>query len=181
MTNLVRALEENQAAIFLILALGGLFAFRWLWKSWREWRMSVFRLEREFAMRRLSRAVTLSALIAVLLCAEVVVIAFVIPGLPADFFLPTPTVDPLAQPIGTLSPDAMTQAAVAPQPGVSANMQGCVPDQIIITSPKPGAEVVQPLPATAKPEEDEGEEDEGEEAEEATTEKASGKVGKVGK
>ena len=117
MTNLVRALDAYQIAIYLVLAIGGLFAFRWLWKSWREWQMSVFKLEREFA------------------------ISFVIPGLPAGFFLPTPTIDPLAQPIGTLSPDAMTQAAVAPQPAVSANMQGCVPDQLMITSPKPGAEV----------------------------------------
>lgn len=141
MTNLVRALDDNQAAIYLVLALGGLFAFRWLWKSWREWQMSVFKLEREFAMRRLSRAVTLSALIVVLLCAEFIVIAFVIPGLPADFFLPTPTIDPLAQPVGTLSPAALTQGAAAPQPAVSANMQGCVPEQIMIASPKPGAEV----------------------------------------
>lgn len=141
MTNLVRALDAYQIAIYLVLAIGGLFAFRWLWKSWREWQMSVFKLEREFAMRRLSQALTLSSLVAVLLCAEFIVISFVIPGLPADFFLPTPTIDPLAQPIGTLSPDAMTQAAVAPQPAVSANMQGCVPHQLMITSPKPGAEV----------------------------------------
>jgi hypothetical protein len=141
MTNLVRALSDYQTAIYLVLAIGGLFAFRWLLKSWREWQMSVFKLEREFAMRRLSQALTLSSLIVVLLCAEFIIISFVIPGLPAGFFLPTPTLDVLAQPVGTLSPDAMTQAAAAPQAAVSANMQGCVPDQIMISSPKPGAEL----------------------------------------
>jgi hypothetical protein len=35
----------------------------------------------------------------------------------------------------------MTQAVTAPQPAVSANMQGCAPNQIMISSPKPGEEV----------------------------------------
>ena len=141
MTNLVRALDSYKEGIFLVLAIGAVLAFRWLWKSWREWQMSVYKLEREFAMRRLSQAVTFSLVVVVLLCAEAALVVFVIPGLPASFFIPTPTMDVLAQPVGTLSPDQMTQAVAAPQPAVSANMQGCVPNQIMISSPKPGEEV----------------------------------------
>ena len=141
MTNLVRALDSYKEGIFLVLLIGAVLAFRWLWKSWREWQMSVYKLEREFAMRRLSQAVTFSLVVVVLLCAEAALVVFVIPGLPASFFIPTPTMDVLAQPVGTLSPDQMTQAVAAPQPAVSANMQGCVPNQIMISSPKPGEEV----------------------------------------
>ena len=141
MTNLVRALDSYKEGIFLVLLIGAVLAFRWLWKSWREWQMSVYKLEREFAMRRLSQAVTFSLVVVVLSCAEAALVVFVIPGLPASFFIPTPTMDVLAQPVGTLSPDQMTQAVAAPQPAVSANMQGCVPNQIMISSPKPGEEV----------------------------------------
>jgi len=138
---LYRFLDSYEALIYIVLAIGGLFAFRWLWKSWREWQMSVYKLEREFSMRRMSQAFAISVLIAVLFCAEFVMASFVIPGLPAGFFLPTPTLDLLALPAGTLSPELMTQVAAAPQPAVSANMQGCVPDKLMITSPKPGDEV----------------------------------------
>ena len=127
MVNLVRALADYETPIYIVLTIGGLFAFRWLWVSWREWQMSVYKLEREFAMRRLSQAVTISVLVVVLFCVEFTMAFFVIPGLPANFFMSTPTMDVLAQPIGTLSPEMMTQGAAAPQPAVSANMQGCVP------------------------------------------------------
>lgn len=141
MTNLLRALDVYKEAIFLILAVGGILTFRWLWKAWREWQLSVYKLEREFAMRRLSQSLTFSLLVVILLCAEAILVIFVIPGLPASFFIPTPTLDVLARPAGTLSPEMLTQAAIAPQPAVSANMQGCVPNQIMISSPKPGEEV----------------------------------------
>jgi hypothetical protein len=141
MTNLIRALADYYLAIFSVLAVGGVFVLRWLWKSWREWQMSVYKLEREFSVRRLSQAVTISVLVAALFCTEFILVVFVVPGLPASFFLPTPTLDLLAAPVGTLSPEMMTQAAAAPQPVVSANMQGCVPNQIMIASPKPGEEV----------------------------------------
>jgi hypothetical protein len=141
MTDLIRALADYYLAILGVLAVGGVFVFRWLWKSWREWQMSVYKLEREFSVRRLSQALTISVLVAALFCTEFILVAFVVPGLPASFFLPTPTLDLLSAPIGTLSPEMMTQAAVAPQPAVSVNMQGCVPNQIMIASPKPGEEV----------------------------------------
>jgi hypothetical protein len=141
MVDLVQALDVYKGAIFILLVVGGLLAFRWLWVSWREWQMSVYKLEREFAMRRLSQSLTFSLLVVILLCAESTLVVFVIPGLPASFFIPTPTLDVLAQPQGTLSPEMMTQGAAAPQPAVSANMQGCVPDQIMISSPKPGEEI----------------------------------------
>jgi hypothetical protein len=141
MTNLIRALATYEVAIYIGLAIFGLFVFRWLWRSWREWQMSIYKLEREFSMRRMSQALAVSIFVVVLFCAEFVMASFIIPGLPAGVFISTPTLDLLALPAGTLSPELMTQVAAVTQPAVSANMQGCVPNKIMIASPKPGDDV----------------------------------------
>ncbi len=141
MTDIYRFLASNEALIYILLAIGGLFAFRWLWKSWREWQMSVYKLEREFSTRRLGQSAAVSILIAILFCVEFFIASFIIPGLPADVFLSTPTLDLLATPTGTLSPEMMTQFAAQPPPVAGASTAGCVPDQVMLTSPEPGEEV----------------------------------------
>jgi len=141
MAEVYKFLASYEGLIYIILAIGGLFTFRWLWNSWREWQTAVYQLEREFSMRRLSQAIAISALIVLLFCAEFFLASFVIPGLPADFFIPTPTLNLFATPTGTLSAGMMTQFAAATPVAANPNTSGCVPDQLIITSPKPGAEV----------------------------------------
>jgi hypothetical protein len=47
----------------------------------------------------------------------------------------TPTLDLLVTPVGTFSPDT---TALAVTQAVPNGMSGCVPDKIMITSPKPG-------------------------------------------
>jgi hypothetical protein len=141
MSGLYRFLDSYESLIYIILAIFGLLAFRRLWITWREWQQSVFRLEREFSLRRMSWALALSLIVVVLFCAEFIAASFVIPGLPAQVFIPTPTLNLLALPEGTLSPDMLTRVAAATPAAASANMQGCIPGQLIITSPKPGEEV----------------------------------------
>jgi hypothetical protein len=141
MTGLFRFLDSYEPLIYIVLAMGAVLAFRWLWNSWREWQEAVFKLEKEFAMRRISQALAVSLVVVALFCIEFVVASFVIPGLPAQVFIPTPTLDLLALPAGTLSPEMMTRVAEATPAAASANMQGCIPGQLIITSPIPGEEV----------------------------------------
>ncbi len=141
MADVYRFLASYEALIYILLAIGGLFAFRWLWNSWREWQGAVFKLEREFSVRRLGQSAAVSILILILFCIEFSIASFVIPGLPADVFLSTPTLDLLATPTGTLSPEMMTQFAALPSPAVSVSSSGCVPNQVILTSPEPGKEV----------------------------------------
>ncbi|HVN15302.1 MAG TPA: hypothetical protein VMT73_06140 [Anaerolineales bacterium] len=142
MAGLYRFLASYEVLIYIVLAIGALFSFRWLWNSWREWQQSVYKLEREFSLRRISRSAAISFLIIVLFCAEFTVASFVIPNLPASVFIPTPTLNVLLTPAGTLSPDMMTQVAAAPpQPASPASTQGCTPGQIMITSPKPGDQI----------------------------------------
>jgi hypothetical protein len=141
MAGLYRFLASYEALIYIVLAIGVLFSIRWLWNSWREWRQALYRLEREFSLRRMSQALTITLLLGVLLCAEFVAASFVIPGLPAEVFLATPTLDLLTTPAGTLSPETMTQVAAAPPANPSSDVQGCVPDQLMISSPEPAEQI----------------------------------------
>lgn len=140
MRDFYRFLASYEALIYILLAIGGMFAFRWLYKSWREWQTAMYKLEREFATRRVGQSAAVSILIVILFCVEFFMASFIIPGLPSEVFLSTPTLDLLATPTGTLSPEMMTQFAVQP-PLVNADAVGCVPNQVMITSPEPGEQV----------------------------------------
>lgn len=141
MVEFYRFLDTYEALIYILLAIGGLFSFRWLWRSWREWRIAVFSLEREFSSRRLARSTAISVLIVILFCAEFFIASFVLPGLPADFFVSTPTLDFISTPTGTLSPELQTQFAVMPAGTQALNASGCVPNQLSLTFPQPGDEI----------------------------------------
>ena len=78
METVFRFLADYEGLIYILLSLGGLFAFRWLWKSWHEWRDSVFGLEREFAMRRLGQALIVSLLILFLFFGELFLASFIV-------------------------------------------------------------------------------------------------------
>lgn len=141
MTELYKFLASYEVLIYILLAIGGMFAFRWLWRSWQEVQTAVYGLERQYSSRRLGQSATISILIIVLFCVEVFVASFVIPGLPLDTFLGTPTLDLISTPTGTLSAEMMTQFAnVIPQTA-AAYTTGCTPNQIEITSPNPGEQI----------------------------------------
>jgi hypothetical protein len=136
---LYRTLASYEPLIYIALAIGGLFAFRRMWHSWREWRDSVYGLEREFALRRLGQATAAAFFILALVFVEFFVATFIAPSLPATDILATPTLDLLLTPANTLSPEQATQAALSPvTQAVPSGMSGCVPDKIMITAPEPG-------------------------------------------
>ena len=133
-----RTLATYEPLIYIVLAIGGLYAFRWMWRSWREWRDSVYGLEREFALQRLGRATAVALFILGLVFAEFFIATFIAPSLPASDILATPTLDLLVTPAGTLPPGATPPAITQPVP---SGMSGCIPDEIMITSPRPGEDV----------------------------------------
>ena len=141
MAEFYKFLASYEALIYILLAMGALFAFRWLWRSWRESQTAVYTMEREFSSRRLGQSAAISVLIIVLFCAEFFMATFIIPGLPSEVFLTTPTLDFISTPTGTLSPEMMTQYANLPPQAPVANAIGCTPNQIIITSPAAGDEI----------------------------------------
>jgi hypothetical protein len=141
MASFYRALATYEPLIYILLAIGGLFVFRRMYLTWREWRNAVFGLEREFALRRLGQATVLGGLVLLLLFAEFYVATFVVPSLPAVDAAVTPTLD-LNPSSVTLSPEEATQAALFPvtEPPPSG-MSGCDPERIMITEPQSGSEI----------------------------------------
>src|SRR5512138_724567 len=136
---LYRTLASYEPLIYIALAIGAMFTFRWMWRAWREWRDSVYGLEREFALRRLVQATAAAFLVLALMFVEFFIATFIAPSLPASDILATPTLDLLLTPAATLDPASATQVALTPgaQPAAPSGMSGCIPDQIMITSPKP--------------------------------------------
>jgi hypothetical protein len=136
-----RFLAANEVLIYLLLALAGLIAGRWLWKSFREWRDAVFGLEREFAMRRMSQSLAICLLIILLFFGQIMIVSFVAPAIPATSMISTPTLDLLStpgEPANALSGDTLNTKV--PDPG-NDNTSGCIPGQIMFTFPEPGEQV----------------------------------------
>lgn len=137
-----RFLGTHEVLIYLILAVGALFALRWLWRSWDEWRHAVYSLEKEFALRRIGQAIASVVLIILLSLAELITSAFIYPNLPASMFIPTATPDLLATPTGTISAELATAIALTPRPATeSAAGEGCRPSSVNISGPRAGQEV----------------------------------------
>lgn len=135
---LYRSLATYEPLIYIGLAIAGLYAFRRMWHSWRNWRDSVYTLEREFALRRLGQATAFGVLVLMLFFVEFYIATFVAPSLPAADIPVTPTLNLLATPLETPAPDG---SVVPITPIVQSGMSGCTPNQIMLTSPKSGTEI----------------------------------------
>jgi hypothetical protein len=133
-----RTLATYEPLIYIVLAIGALFAFRRMWRSWQEWRDSVYGLEREFALRRLVQASGLALLILALVFSEFFIATFIAPSLPASDIMATPTLNLLVTPAETLSPETTSLAVTQ---GVPNGMSGCIADKIMIDAPTPGDDV----------------------------------------
>jgi hypothetical protein len=129
------SLAAYSPLIYVLLAIAALYAFRWMWNAWREWREAVFSLEREFALQRLRRSTAFGFLVLLLFFAEFYVAALIAPSLPAADAFVTPTLNLLATPVATLPPGT---ALPLETPSVQSGMSGCKKDTIMLTSPKPG-------------------------------------------
>lgn len=100
---------------------------------------SVFGLERETAQRHTSQAVAGISIVVVLGVAELVLIVFLAPNMPAFSILDTPTMNPLVTNTGTLPPGLLATLGVSsPLSTLTSQTSGCIPGQILVTSPKPG-------------------------------------------
>lgn len=141
MADFYKFLASYEVLIYILLAIGAMFSFRWLLRSWAEWQTAVYKLEKEFSIRRIGQAGAISLMLVILFCFEFSMTSFIIPGLPAQVFITTQTLDFISTPTGTLSADMLTAFAGAPSEPGAANASGCVPGQLDLTSPEAGAEI----------------------------------------
>jgi hypothetical protein len=137
----LRFLEENELWIYLIAGAAAVLTFRFVIRTWREWRSSVFGLERDIVQRRLAARLSVLFLLGLLVLVEFLTVSFVIPAYPRLVALPTPTLDLLATPTITL-PANLNETPTAPaneEPTRAApDTEGCTAGQIEWLAPKNG-------------------------------------------
>lgn len=138
MGSFYRSLETYSPLVYIVLVIAGLYAFRRMWRTWRDWRDAIYTLEREFSLRNLVKATSIGFLVLLLFFVEFYIVTFVTPSLPAIDLMVTPTLDLLATPVGTASSDGTVPIGT---PEVQIGMSGCIPDQIMLTTPRPGEEI----------------------------------------
>jgi hypothetical protein len=131
-------LSAYEALIYIFLILVGIFLGRWLWRTWKAWRGAIYGLEKEVSQRRFARALGANVIWVALFLGEFVIASFIVPSIPASMFIPSPTVDLLTTPTGTISPELASTLDARPTPQSEDFSEGCVPGQSIIDSPVPG-------------------------------------------
>ncbi len=146
MDELLRFLQKYEVWIYVVLGIGALVYIQKLVQSWNEWRSTVFGLEREAAQRKLSAALTILVLMALLVLSEFFIVSFVVPSIPQQSTLATPTLDLLATSTATLPPQAgATPTGQSPQTTAAPLIEGCTPGVIEWTAPRPGESVSQTI------------------------------------
>ncbi len=138
MDELLQFLQKYEIWIYVVLGIGSMVYIQRMLTAWNEWRNTLFGLERETAQRKLSAALTILILMALLIVSEFAIVSFVVPGIPQQAFISTPTLDILASPTATLSTIESTATPAGIQPTVAPLTVGCTPGVIEWQAPKAG-------------------------------------------
>jgi hypothetical protein len=139
MTSILHFFTSYEIPIYLLLIIGLIFSIRGLMRARREMGESLYGLERETAHQHAGQAVAALTIIVFLAIAEMVLTVFLAPSLPAFSLIITPTMNPLITPTNTIPSELLaTIGVLTPEPTPTAQTSGCIPGQIMITSPKPG-------------------------------------------
>ncbi len=139
MDELFRFLVQYEVLIYLILGIGMVFVARSLWNALAEWRSAVFGLEKELSFQKVRVSGAFFTLLAMIGLSQFCLVTFIVPFLPATTFLLTPTADLLQTPVATLSAEALT--AQLGNPATPSGLVGCVPGQVMVSSPSPNGDV----------------------------------------
>ncbi len=147
MEEALRFVRAYEVWVYLLLGFGGIIYVRKFILAWQELRGAAFGLERDNAQSRLNQAAGILVLILTLAIMEFILVSFVAPTVPGAVPLLTPTLDLLATPTITLPADtpaaegALTAVQATNTPLLPSVENGCIPDQIMITTPADGADI----------------------------------------
>ena len=139
MNDLLTFLQKYEIPIYVILGFVGILYIRKLLGSWREWRSSIFGLEKEVSQRRFTSALVMVILVFLVGVAELTLVSFIAPGYSDVASLSTPTLELFSTPGAT----AEFQQTPGPNTPEVENpvSEGCVPGQVEWTYPANGEEV----------------------------------------
>jgi hypothetical protein len=142
MEEVLRFLKTYEALIYL--GLGGLtlWEIRKFLLAWEEVRGAAFGLERDSAQVKLNKSALIMILYLALGMGEFFTVSFVVPTIPGATPLLTPTINLLVTPTVTLAastPGEEPEEALTPTPtGWPPLESGCIPEQLMLTSPQYG-------------------------------------------
>jgi len=144
MAQALRFFVLYEALLYFILGLVAIVYLYRFWNAWQEIQVAVYGLEREAAQGRLNQASLTLFLLLIIAVIEFSIVTFVVPTIPAQELLATPTlnlaVGPLAEST-TLTPavgEEIEFATATPLPTVSIDASSCVTDEVFISSPVEG-------------------------------------------
>ncbi len=135
MAEIFRFFKTYELVIYLVIGISGIMYLWRFWGAWQELKGAIYGLERESAQRRLNQTTIILALLLVISVTEFMVVSFIVPGIYDS--LPTPTLDMFLTPGAALDPSGEVTAL----PTVAIDQEGCVPGQVMITSPIDNAEI----------------------------------------
>lgn len=151
----LRFFKTYEIWIYVILGLGGLYFVIKFARAWNELRQSSFGLERESAQGRLNRASSVLVLIIMVAIIEFSLVTFVLPATPNANPLLTPTLNVLATPTNTISPEQTISLESTPDPASgdsgAEDQSACIPNQVILSEPQDGSTIegIVPIMGTA--------------------------------
>lgn len=136
----LRYLKDYEVFIYLVIGILAAWQLRKFILAWEELRAAAFGLERESAQVKLNTAAAGLVILFVAAIGVYGLVTFLTPSLPGSDPLPTATVDLLATPTITLQPQASPPAAeTAGTPeaaAAQAEISGCLPGEVMISSPE---------------------------------------------
>jgi hypothetical protein len=142
MEEVLRFFKTYETYIYLVLGGWAIWEIRRFVLSWEDVRGAAFGLERESAQRHLNSSAVMLVFILMMAISEFSLVYFVIPGVPGATPLLTPTINVLASPTTTLAAvtlqagDTAPATTVSPSSPIGAN--GCIPNQLDLTTPRSG-------------------------------------------
>jgi len=138
MDEVLRYLRNYEALIYIALGVLAVWQLRKFILAWEELRAAAFGLEQESAQSRLNQSALVLVFLLVFAVAEYALVTYVAPNVEGANPLPTSTVDLLATPTATLPPTTATVSSLA-QPAEQTTpeeeVSGCVPGEVMISSP----------------------------------------------
>ena len=141
-TELLRFLRQYEAWIYALSGVVAAFYLRRLLIAWRDWRITPFGLERAIAQRKLSSALTMLVLSALLVVGEFLVVSFVAPATPGLGVVPTPTLALITTPTATLAVAAQSTPTPSETGGTEIPLtEGCTQGQVEWAFPTAGVTI----------------------------------------
>lgn len=135
---------QYEAALYFLLSIAAILYLYRFWMAWQETQSAIYGLEREASQGRFQQIAIKLFLILLLALTVFSIVTFIVPTVPAQQLLATPTLNLVLvsdEDQATFTPpsgDDIEFETATPLPTVSVNPAACVEASVNISDPRPG-------------------------------------------